>query len=147
MQVLDILDEYEGQKIRLGAVNGSCFFWIGRVNEDTSAELMQIWKDYKRHFDKRINMFGARLEKALMLEEYYRQNPSDFPRQLLEIDELKKKFDEAKTQREACINPLKREVVDIYPSIAEDDTLIFLVDGYETGRAWTFDEWSDKHDR
>ena len=142
MQVLDILDKYEGQKIRIGAVNGSAYFWIGIVNENMTLELMELWKEYKVYFDKRINTFGRRLESAKALEDFYRENPGDFPYQLLEIEELRKKFREAKEQRKACVNPLRRNVVDVFQSISEDNTTCFLVDGYEVGRAWTSDEWN-----
>ena len=83
------------------------------------------------HFDKRINMFGRRLESARALEKFYRENPGDFPYQLLEIEELRNKFREAKEQRKACINPLRREVVEAFRSISEEDVTCFLVVGYD----------------
>ena len=147
MQVLDILDKYEGQKIRIGAFNGSSYFWLGIVNENMTLELLELWKKYKKYFDGRINTFGRRLESAETLEKFYRENPGDFPYQLLEIEELRKKFREAKEQRKACINPLKRKVINIFPSISEEDVTCFLVEGYEVGHAWTFDEWERLNDR
>lgn len=141
MQVLDIVEQYEGQKIRIGTKGGSAYIWIGTVNENMTVEIMELWKHYKRHFDERINLYGRRLEAAETLENFYRENPQDFHFQLLEIEGIRAKFREVKEQRQACVNPLKREVVEIFPSISESDTTIFIIDGYETGRAWNLSEW------
>ena len=147
MQVLDIMDLYDGQKIRIGTHYGSCYIWIGTVSENLTIELMEIWKEYKKYFDGRINLFGRRLEAANSLESFYRENPQDFYFQLLEIEEIREKFREAKRQRKACTNFLKREVIEVFPSISELDTTIFIVEGYETGRAWNLTEWEAINDR
>lgn len=145
MQVLDILEEYEGHNIRIGTSEGSAFIWLGTVTDDLPAELMDTWRQFQRLFDTRIMRLEKRLVSAEKHIRFYNRDSILFRATYADIQNIKGNLKEAKECRRKCTNILKREVVNKYPSISEPNTMIFIIEGKEAGRAWYLEEWLKQH--
>ena len=142
MQVIDIVELYDGQKVKIGMAEGSSFVWIGTVSDMLPGELMDVWREFKRLYDTRIHNYQKRISRAEEQIRKFNRESLFYQATLEEIKHLKENLAETKNCRKKCTNILRREVVKQYPSISESNTMIFIVEGKEMGHAWNLEEWT-----
>ena len=141
MNVAELWEKYEGQKIRVGTENGSAFIWIGEVGEDFLSDMGYLFKTYSSYFDFSLHRAKKKLSEMIPFEKIWQELPMAYAYNLDELKRAKKKLEWAKEAKKACTNLLQREVVAEYKSIEQEDVTIVIIKGYETGRAWCEDEW------
>ena len=146
MQVLDLIDKFEGRNIRIGTSRGSAYIWLGTVTDDLPAELMEVWNKLKRAYDARIFKLEKRLNAARHSLLCNNKEFILYPANHFDMKKIKESLVEVKKCRKECTNLLGREVVEVYASIFEPNTLIFIIEGSESGNAWYMEEWKKKHD-
>ena len=126
------------QKIKVGSIGGSGFFWVGTAGELTESfdkldEQAKINSDYSVVYTE-----GKLRQCEKKLEEWEES----------EREKLEKASESAKGYYARTVErnkefqyPSLRKVVDMFKAAKViDDAYIIMVDGYENGKYWTFEE-------
>lgn len=138
MTLSEFVDTVETEMIKIGAENGSGFFFVGPV-EALRGDGMQTYEDYIREYEyDRIIATKESLKKAQA-----RVSESS------ESEEARKKLIKAMkariktwTEYYRTRRPLgDREVIRSYfPTAYDEEMMIAIVEGDTFGKYWTFDE-------
>lgn len=159
----DLLEGYDGP-VKIGAKDGSGFIYCGLLKdlnaEDVNDELIGAAADGIKYQDERLDIIrrnGANLSAFFdkMISDAKRENKKELPPfhigdyiTYLEkrVERMAYHYAQAEELRDYIrkLKPfMKREVLDMYESIDPDDpdTMIVIVEGNETGPAWTTSEY------
>lgn len=130
MTLAETLEQYRGQRVKIGAA--SSFIFCGRIDYNTATVLTAYVNDYLENRKKDLR----RLEKELKLLKNDLTKWSEKKRQIkANIEEYVENFKPI----------LEREVKEIYSSILEPKVKIISVDGGEIGNCWDESEYRKKH--
>lgn len=138
MTLSECIESLNTEMVKIGAANGSGFFFIGPV-EALRGDGMQAYEDYIREYEfNRIQQTKDALKKA-------RNRVSETQ----ESEEARKKLIKAMenriktwTEYYRTRRPLgDRKVLRSYfPTVYDEDMEIVIVEGDTFGKYWTFDE-------
>jgi len=109
------------EKIKIGTVGGTGYFWGGKVSDLNLDELnVSMFAGIAEKLHEYLIKFAfAKTKKSAAI---YRGNVNSFMQQLNEFETIK-----------------KREVIETRNSIAEKNTAIVIVTGIDGGNLWTVD--------
>lgn len=160
----EVIEQTDGNyNVKVGTKDGAGFVYCGSIMElregmgalenriaakyrtrvkNAKAHLNQTFVDtptlgkYCKKQYKETGEFGT-------LEGYYASLPEYFEK----LEKAKASLERAETALEKHIPFGDREIAEVYKSIDEPNTAIILVQGSETGDAWTTDEYKEKERR
>lgn len=135
MTLEEALSHIDGN-IKIGCKGGSGFIHCGDVPDMKQIEDLDA--DYLERADASI--INARASVITIVNKFYKELSNLY--QAFQKN-LTKQFNSI-SRKETRLKKRKhfklREVLDVYNSIDEPNTLIILIDGYEEGDYWTTDE-------
>lgn len=131
--------------VKLGARNGSGFFFIGEASE---------LRDNMAHYDELIDAYErnriANVERLIELQQAnfdrIQERGEDTAISGHYLDILKQRRDRWVKYLETAVPLHEREVHDVYsPHVYDEDTTVLIVDGDAYGGYWTSDEVKPGH--
>lgn len=159
MKAVDALKILPTKNVKIGAKGGMAFFYCGNANKFKEIDAVGKFDEYLIGLlEERVNSGKERILtyiKSYPTPEKYLlsclNNEIDFSfdsyiselKEFFRLAEVKKKNIEISMDRIASRVPFdERVVLDAYMSIDEEDCMILLIDGVESGKYWTIDECS-----
>ena len=173
MTIKDFMNQADAtKKIKIGATEGSAFFFVGTVEEfltnidaiekddlaylnakasNTATQIEKDkWKCNRTAFNDHIDRCKRNAEAA---HRPYIEDRSDkaYERYLKALERKIKKANGKLKQLNEFLDPenyqpiLEREVADIFPAsdVVDTNTTVIITFGFEVGRYWTFNERGD----
>lgn len=117
--------------IKLGCQSGSGFVYCGKLKGKKLFRMLDLFDTkYKKKQIAYIEKLERNLEKQL----------DEMQALLKKIDLTSKTLNERRAALDKRKHFLRRKILDAYKSISEENTVILLMEGDETGEYWTSDE-------
>ena len=152
-----VLSNTEHKNVKIGAENGSGFFYAGsivnyldNIERVDKACHLAAKQNVSRHKDRIDRMCRncptpeafarrclARDEQEKMTSENYSQFLDAYYKKLCSVSEETQKAEDILNNWKVLA---QRKVVRCDDSIADEDCLVVIIEGYELGRYWTLDE-------
>lgn len=136
MTLKNALKQYRGQMVKIGAENGSAFFYCGTAPDE---EYMAQFSD--RYYLRSSRLLKKRNGQIVRLEAL--EKPATAQMQRLKWFRCSR--EKAKTYLDHFVDMLDREVLECFGSVLEDEGTVILVSGTEQGKYWVVNEYKEAH--
>lgn len=129
MILQDYLKQNKGQRVKIGSIMGSSFFYCDTIGENTEHEIKLIGNRFKKHYKDSANTKYTAYKNSIT--EYDKKNNLKLYRRYMKL-----------FNGFTCL--LTREVIEVYDSISYDelDAKIVMVKGKEISKYWTIKEYT-----
>ena len=128
MILQDYLKQNKGQRVKIGSIKGSSFFYCDTIGENTEKEIENIGNSFKKHYKDSANTKYTAYKNSIIEKD--KKNNLKLYRRYMKL-------------YNGFTSLLTREVIEVYDSISYDelDAKIVMVKGKEIGKYWTIKEF------